>query len=230
MSRLLSVVPLLLTCLSLMASLQCQAKPNCEPGASSNKPLIRAIVEGDWEQARAMIHSGEKLDVRDQCGVTPLLAAINGSDSEFANELLSAGADPKFPDGGAEALLAASYLCNLEVARELLKHGLSVNVANGNGETPLMEAPSQRCKDGAMVQVLLDAGGDPNIRDRNGFNALLAAAMTGDASGAEKLLRAGADPIFKDKYGNTPESQACDRGEKGHAQVCVLVRQALGKK
>jgi ankyrin repeat protein len=177
-----------------------------------------------------MIHSGEKLDVRDQCGGTPLLAAINGSESEFANELLSVGADPKFPDGGAEALLGAAYLCNLKVARELLKRGVAVNVANGNGETPLMEAPSQRCKDGAMVQLLLDAGADPNARSRKGFNALLAAAMTGDAAGAEKLLKAGADPTFEDKYGGTPESEACDRGEKGRAQVCALVRQALGKK
>lgn len=230
MSRVVSFVSLLLTYLTLTASLQCQEKPDCEPGASSNKPLIRAIVENDWERARAMIRSGEKLDVQDQCGVTPLIAAINGSDSSFATELLSAGADPKFPDGGAEALLGASYLCNPKVARELLKRGVPVNAANGNGETPLMEAPSQRCKDGAMVQVLLEAGGDPNIRDRNGFNALLAAAMTGDAVGAEKLLKAGADATFKDKYGNTPESQACDRGEKGHAQVCVLVRQALSKK
>jgi ankyrin repeat protein len=54
--------------------------------------------------------------------------------------------------------------------------------------------------------------------------------MTGDAAGAERLLKAGADPTFKDKYGNTPESQACDRGEKGHSQVCTLVRQALVKK
>ena len=71
-----------------------------------------------------------------------------------------------------------------------------------------MEAPSQRCKDGKMVQLLLDVGADPNTRDRNGFSALLAACMTGDAAGAERLLKAGADATFKDKYGNTPESQA----------------------
>lgn len=231
MSRFLSFVALSLSCLTLTGFLQCQGQPECEPGGASNNPLVRAIVEGDWKKARAMIRSKESLDTRDQCGVTPLLAAINGgNDSEFANELLSAGADPKFPDGGAEALLGAAYYCNLKVAQELLKRGVSVNIASGNRETPLMEAPSQRCKDGEMVQLLLDMGADPNARDRNGFSALLAASMTGDAAGAERLLKAGADPTFKDKYGNTPESQACDRGEKGHSQVCTLVRQALVKK
>jgi ankyrin repeat protein len=50
-----------------------------------------------------------------------------------------------------------------------------------------------------MVRLLLNAGADPNARSKDGFNALLAAAETGDAIGAQMLLKAGADPAFKDK-------------------------------
>ena len=52
----------------------------------------------------------------------------------------------------------------------------------------------------------------------------------GDALGAEELLKAGADPTVKDDYGNTAESESCDRGEKGHFRVCELVREALHKR
>ena len=76
-------------------------------------------------------------------------------------------------------------------------------------------------------QLLLDAGADPNAKDKNGFNALLSAAMTGDAASAEKLLKAGADPAFKNKLGRSAESESCDRGEQGHYRVCQLVKEEI---
>jgi ankyrin repeat protein len=225
MSRLPSNICLF--CLALTVSLHAQKQPNCL--APSNEPLVQAIRDGDLEKASKMIHSaGAKLNILDQCGANPLLEAIRWDYTDFAVELISVGADPKFLHGGADALAGAAYVCNLKLAHELPKRGVLVNATDARGITALMEAPSQRCADGAVVQLLLDAGADSNLKDRNGFNALLAAAMSGDATGAEKLLKAGADPTAKDKYGNTPDSEACDRGEKGHAQVCALVREALG--
>jgi hypothetical protein len=72
---------------------------------------------------------------------------------------------------------------------------------------------------------LIDAGADPKAKVNEG--ALMAAA--GNPLVAEKLLTAGADPTFKNKHGNTVESESCDRGEKGHYEVCQLVREALRK-
>jgi len=72
--------------------------------------------------------------------------------------------------------------------------------------------------------------GGVNSRSKDSFTPLLAAAETGDAVGAQKLLKAGADPTFKNTYGNTAESESCDRGEHGHFLVCQLVREALLKK
>jgi ankyrin repeat protein len=81
-----------------------------------------------------------------------------------------------------------------------------------------------------MVQLLLDAGANPDAKTQAGMTALIAAARSGDALGAAKLLQAGADPTIKDKYGNTAESESCDRGEQDHFRVCELVRGALGRK
>ena len=74
-----------------------------------------------------------------------------------------------------------------------------------------------------LVQLLLDAGADLKAKVNEG--ALIAAA--GNPLVVEELLAAGADPGFKDKYGQTFESESCDRGEMGHYEVCQLVRDAL---
>ena len=222
-------LPLCVALLSfaLTASTYAQSEPNCL--RPSNELLVQVIRDGDLGKASAMVKSGAKLNIQDQCGAIPLHEAIRWNYTDFALELLSAGADPKFPDGGAEALIGTAFMCNPKVASELLKGGVPVNATKWDGETALMEAPSQRCKDGAMVQLLLDAGANPNARTKTGFNPLLAAAMTGDAIVAEKLLKAGADPKAKDNRGHTAEDEACYRGEQGHFRVCQLIREASRK-
>jgi ankyrin repeat protein len=191
--------------------------------------LVEALRQGNLEEARRIVRSGAKLDVVDNYGDTPLFQAIRSGYSDFAEELLSTGADPEFTSGGGTALMVAAWYRDLRIARILLDRGVSVNAADAKGQTALMNA-SQTCLDGKMVQLLLDAGADTNAKTVDGFTALMSAASAGNALAAEKLLKAGADPRVKNKYGSTAEDEACDRGEKGHAQVCALLREALRRR
>jgi hypothetical protein len=200
--------------------------PVLEPQPRS---LADAIAAGDIEEVRNLIHLGAKLNILDEHQALPLFEAIESHHVDIAKELLANGADPKLPlPDGSTALMAAAWLREPEIARLLLNQGVLANVKTNKGETALMRS-SYNGSDGTMVKLLLDAGADPNARTDTGMTALIAAAMAGDAASAEKLLKAGADPAVKDKYGHTAEDDACDRGEKGHYQVCLLVRHALGK-
>ena len=193
------------------------------PVVVSTDPLIQALRNRDLSEAQKLLHSGAKLNVVDNYGDTPLLQAIRDGYTDFAEELLASGADPKFPDGSSLPLVTAARFCDLRIARKLVDQGISVNGRDGEGDTALMSA-SQMCPDGKMVRFLLDMGADPNAKDRNGFTALMLASDGGNAIAADKLLKAGADPTPKDDYGETAEEEACDKMDKGHADVCALLQ------
>ena len=155
----------------------------------------------------------------------PLLEAISSDHPDIAEELLVAGADPKLTlSDGTTPLMMSAWSDDLSTAKLLLDRQVAVNATDVHGQTALAMA-MHNGSNGKMVQLLLDAGADPNIG-----MPIISAAMAGDALAAEKLLKAGADPAARDTYGHTAEDDACDRGENGHYQVCLLVRQALAKK
>lgn len=80
---------------------------------------------GHLEIVRFLIEAGADISKAEINGITPLLAAVAGSNLEAVVELLKAGADPKeSQDNGDTALiLAADYNESLEIAKVLMKAG-----------------------------------------------------------------------------------------------------------
>ena len=217
----------------------------------SDVPLISAIAKGDLTAAREMVQSGAPLNTIDEGGYTPLEFAIYEGYTDFAAELLKAGADPNFANKrGTTPLMSAAWSNDLEIAKLLLSKRVKVNAADNNGETALMatlhncpdgmpysvDGPAdqelkskidaqQTCADGAMVQLLLDAGAGPNVKSKTGVTALLIASITGNKCAAQDLIRLGANPGAKDRFDRTPESESCGR-DGNRADICRLVKQA----
>ncbi len=203
-------------------SLQFEAVEASVP-EQQTRSLAAASVEGDVDTVRSIlqIHA----DMRNKYGSILLFLAANTGRDDFAQELLASGADPRFAaPGGETSLMNAAWNCEVDVAKTLLSHGALVNAANVNGETAVILA-SRICRDGKMVQLLLEAGANPNAKTTNGVTPLIAAA--GNPINAAELLKAGANPSIKTDSGETVETESCDRGEEGHYQVCQLVRGAL---
>ena len=100
-------------------------------------------------------------------------------------ELLSSGTDPNCKKGYA--------------LRDGVKHDF-------HGETPLNAAVSRLSAVGCqnVVEVLLNAGADPNTADCNGNTPLSIAAEKGLINTAKVLLDHGADPNAADEDGKTP--------------------------
>ena len=77
------------------------------------------------------------------------------------------------------------------------------------------------------VSELLDSGADPNIRDRNGYTALIFAARGANIEIVKLLLNYGADPNITENYGDTAIMMARRWPVYGHAGR--RVHQSLAK-
>jgi hypothetical protein len=70
----------------------------------------------------------------------------------------------------------------------------------------------------------------PIHEGRTVSTALLAAAKTGDAIGAQKLLKAGADPAFENKHGDTAESRRVTVGNRATTVFVYLSEKRCRRK
>ncbi|WP_043435638.1 ankyrin repeat domain-containing protein [Cystobacter fuscus] len=138
-----------------------------------------------------------------------LFTAIKQHDTAQVKALLTRGADPNEPQQEWPGLLpmqvAIHALANggeLDVLLALLEHGADVNAWDAERDrTPLLEAVCENQL--AAVEVLLNAGAEPNVRSSEGDTPLRACAEVGNVVMASLLLRAGATRTINDWGGLT---------------------------
>jgi ankyrin repeat protein len=189
--------------------------------------LMIAAREGHLDAARVLLKAGADVDAQTAPETPPRFIP-----PEESPEGLSRGAGiiragwpdgrgKRFPAGGSKTpLLYATRAGHLELARLLIDHGANVELADGNGVTPLINAivnasiirvnrsgTSDHLK---IAQLLLDRGADVNAADWYGETPLWAAVdvrnlelgRDGNDRGVreealaliERLLESGADP------------------------------------
>ena len=104
----------------------------------------------------------------------------------------------------------ATELCPLDMATTLEVSGMSVDIRDVDGRTPLAWAAGRRNL--AVVQTLLSYGANPNASDRLKAVPLFAAVKSGTIDTIRLLLTYGADVNTTDHWGNTPLHVAALRG------------------
>ncbi|GAC1343059.1 MAG: hypothetical protein NVSMB23_16420 [Myxococcales bacterium] len=131
------------------------------------------------------------------------------------------GAAVRFSHDGWTALHLTAFFSRTEAALLLLAHGADASAPSRN---PMMNQPLHAAAAGradkALVQALLDAGADPDARQRGGICALHSAAQQGNAELVRLLLARGAERALAADDGRTPVDLA---REKGHAAVEALL-------
>ncbi len=106
----------------------------------------------------------------------------------------------------------------------LLSTGVSINTADGDGDTALMEAAGDG--NAEVVRLLIKHGANVNAADEDGETALMMAADEGHTEVVRLLIKAGADLNARDEDGKTALMKAED---ENHAETARVLTEAGAK-
>ena len=170
------------------------------------------------EVLHSLISHGVGVNATNRKNITAFMTACAKGNKDIINVLLNAGADPDKADTDGDTCLhyAARHYCHMEVVQALISHGIDVNVTNKKNVTSLMISCRERNKDD--VDVLLNAGADPNIADDDGDTCLHKIlhreylSLEYDHETLQMLLDHGAPVNAANKNHQTAYMLACDQG------------------
>jgi uncharacterized protein len=152
--------------------------------------LLSALYRGDRARVDELLAQDPDLNVFEAAalGRTDRLRELLAEDESRANA---------FGDDGFHALGLACFFGHVDAARVLLEHGADVDALSTNEhvQTAAIHAAAASNEQGSgestryeLVELVLDHGGDPNLRQGGGFRAIDAARQNGDTR-VEQLLR-----------------------------------------
>lgn len=215
--------------------------------------VYEAVRAGDMATLQARLAEGERPNGHNSQGDTPLHLATVGGHAEIAACLLKAGADPlaKDADGRTPYQVAANEACReicrpyeqirlkelelfplaagdqCEPLRAALAAGANPNALSQDNSLSLLAAAVQA---GAKncVQLLLDAGANPNYTRPDSKSLLHIAAAIGSADIISRLLAAGADAQARGGNGAMPIHDAIWSGRTDTAIALVPAYASVG--
>jgi ankyrin repeat protein len=139
-----------------------------------------------------MLQHGADPNAQDRAGTSLLMYAIYQNNMSWVRTLLDHGAKPDLANAdGDTPLMWAAYQDDTEVVARLLASGVEVDHKNNRGETALMYTLANFGA-GKPQDMLLDAGADVNLQDKNGATPFLYALYTNSRSCAQMIAK-GAD-------------------------------------
>lgn len=136
-------------------------------------------------------------------GTTPLHKAARKGDGEAVAAILSRGANPNAKD--KEGRTPLHWAADAGVPDEVKKRFKAAK--KGRSVSDSSTRPSDDCYV-RVLALLLEKGGDPNTRDKEGHTPLHRAALWNFMEGARLLLWKGADVSMKAADGHTPLEEA----------------------
>jgi uncharacterized protein len=164
--------------------------------ARGRTAVTAAAMSEHVRVVRALVDAGADVDLQDHDRNNPLLVCGENGNVALLREVLRGhpdlGATNRY---GGTALIPASDRGHVDMVRALLRTDVPVDHVNNLGWTALLEAvilgdggPAHQ----QIVRLLLDAGADPAIGDRDGVTPLEHARSSGYTGIVAMLERAGA--------------------------------------
>ena len=138
-------------------------------------PLLLAVLRDDVQEAKRLVALGADPNAYDDRHDTPWLATGVTGSVAMLEALLPAGPDLTLRNRyGGVSVIPASERGHIEYVRRVVQTGIDVNHLNDLRWTALLEAVI--LGDGSatyqeIVRILLAAGADPLLADRDGVTA-----------------------------------------------------------
>lgn len=174
------------------------------------RPIHLAVTKKQAGSLRTLLDLGADMEALDEAGFTPLDVAGLQGEIELAEILIERGAKVRLP--------AAVGLGRTREMKQLLKDDPDcVKPGHRWGNLIVRAAEWPSSASGAVLESLIGAGADVNVRDdpktsvdsTSGYTPLHAAAFRGNREAAEVLLRHGANVrVREEKYHGTPAGWA----------------------
>ncbi|MDU0342314.1 ankyrin repeat domain-containing protein [Bosea rubneri] len=158
-------------------------------------PLLRAVAGNHVAVAKALLAAGASLNARAANQDTPWLLAGAAGRSEIIAAMLPLKPDLSLRNRyGGDALIPACERAHVETVKLLLTSGIDVNHVNNLGWTCLLEIVI--LGDGGprhqqVAKLVLDAGANPNLADKDGVTPLQHARKRGQSEVAKLIAAKG---------------------------------------
>ncbi len=181
--------------LLLLAGCAAAAPSESADQGSLDEALLTAAYANDVDEARRLVEAGADVNHKDTSEQSPYLIATSevGDDPRLLELFLAHGALVNDKDSyNGTGTIRAAHRGYPAIIDRLVKAGIDLDHVNRLGWTALLEAVI--LGDGGrshqdVVRLLLDAGADASIRDRDGRTALEHAQTRGQEAIAALLAQ-----------------------------------------
>ena len=180
--------------------------------------LSKAILQG-------IIDLGAELNVKNNEHQTALALACEGKKEDAIHVLLNAGANPNIENKNGNTCLheAVTQSFSAAILQAIIDHGAEVNVTNQENQTGMLLV----CKEGNtdLMNIFLNAGGDPSIDDIGGNTCLhfVARKYCYRKNVIQAVIDLGADVNATNHENQTALLLAC---EEGNTNIINALRNA----
>jgi uncharacterized protein len=152
-------------------------------------PLMLAAGDGRESFVKQLIAAGAEVNAADVKGNTALHFASASGTPAVIKTLLDAGADPAKKDVyDWMALTEAARLGNVDSVKLLIAAGTPVDSIDREGKTALIHAAASKRNSEQVVRLLIDAGANLRIYDKENLDALMWSIKEDNEASALLLL------------------------------------------